>query len=150
MGKYYNKDVDKKNTKILDEKKAVNGKKQDKKNDVAESNNEISKKVVEAKLKASNGEKEIDLKEEKKDRKLKKKSRIEICWKCSREGKDLWKCGGCRKAWYCNDDCLRGDWDSHGCYCNKIQEKRRRKTEANLAKANEMKFDDVDKKNTKI
>jgi len=50
-----------------------------------------------------------------------------LCWTCSVTEVKLYKCGGCRKARYCSDKCLRDDRQAHMDYCDKVQEKRKKK-----------------------
>jgi len=50
-----------------------------------------------------------------------------LCWTCSVTEVKLYKCGGCRKARYCSDKCIRDDRQAHMDYCNKVQEKRKKK-----------------------
>ena len=47
-----------------------------------------------------------------------------LCWSCSETKVKLYNCGGCRKARYCNKQCITNDWDIHMNYCLKVQEKR--------------------------
>jgi len=55
-----------------------------------------------------------------------------ICWFCHADVTNLAnnKCAGCRKARYCNERCQRADWERHGEYCVKVQEKMKKKVEA--------------------
>jgi len=48
------------------------------------------------------------------------------CWKCLRSAKNvfLYKCAGCRKARYCDDECQEEDWGRHGKYCTTKMNKR--------------------------
>merc|ERR1719319_2033870 len=50
-----------------------------------------------------------------------------LCWACSVTEVKLYKCGGCRKARYCSDKCIRDDRDEHMDYCDKVKEKRKLK-----------------------
>jgi len=61
------------------------------------------------------------------DAKTPKHSRI--CWNCAEKGSDvaLYKCAGCRKAYYCDDECQAEDWDVHGEYCMMVMERRKLK-----------------------
>jgi len=64
-----------------------------------------------------------------------------ICWCCSKEPVDevkLSKCGGCRKAWYCSESCQSTDWQDHGSYCMKMQEKLTKKKQAKEKKSQEI------------
>merc|ERR1712013_211370 len=60
-----------------------------------------------------------------------KKEKEKICWNChasqTGEGIKLSKCKGCRKARYCDEECQSSDWERHSSYCEKMQEKRRKK-----------------------
>merc|ERR1712106_838591 len=62
-----------------------------------------------------------------------KKEKEKICWNChaseSEEGVKLSKCKGCRKARYCDEECQSSDWERHSSYCEKMQEKRKKKEE---------------------
>merc|ERR1719509_202811 len=61
------------------------------------------------------------------------KDETRICWCCGKEPVDevkLSKCGGCRKAWYCSESCQTTDWQEHGSYCTKMQEKLAKKKQA--------------------
>lgn len=61
--------------------------------------------------------------------KTKKKHEIDyksLCWNCSITNTKLYKCGGCYKARYCNRKCIEEDWEVHGPYCTKKQEKRKK------------------------
>lgn len=91
--------------------------------------------VIEHKSEAEVNNNKVDKEgtDENEDKKATKKKcgrKVRICWKCDKESSELWKCGGCRKAWYCDDQCLRSDWEHHGSYCNKMQEKRKKKNSA--------------------
>ena len=57
----------------------------------------------------------------------KKESRI--CWNCAEKGCDvaLYKCAGCRKAYYCDGECQAEDWDVHGEYCMVVMDRRQLK-----------------------
>ena len=90
--KYYINTLDKNTPAITCETKHTIGMIDNVKNREA-LNKQILKVFEESKTRTNDKTKE-DLS---KERKLRKKTRI--CWKCSREGTDLWKCGGCRKAW---------------------------------------------------
>jgi len=50
-----------------------------------------------------------------------------LCWACSVTEVKLYKCGGCRKARYCSDKCIRDDRIEHMDYCDKVKEKRKLK-----------------------
>lgn len=57
------------------------------------------------------------------------KDENKICWFCSAEpGKvALYKCKGCRVAWYCGEKCQQEDWSVHGPWCDRMWEKRKGK-----------------------
>jgi len=61
------------------------------------------------------------------DAKTPKRSRI--CWNCAEKGSNvaLYKCAGCRKAYYCDDECQAEDWDVHGEYCIMVMGRRKLK-----------------------
>ena len=64
------------------------------------------------------------------EKKLMNKSNYNtLCWRCSKTDVKLYKCSGCRKAWYCKKSCIEEDWIEHGEYCQKIQLKRKRELE---------------------
>ena len=58
-----------------------------------------------------------------------KKKGSRICWNCAEKGTDvaLYKCAGCRKAYYCDGECQAEDWDVHGEYCMLVMERRKSK-----------------------
>jgi len=71
-------------------------------------------------------------KESEKEKESVKREKEKICWNChasEKEGVKLSKCKGCRKARYCDEECQSSDWERHGSYCEKMQEKRRKKGE---------------------
>mmetsp|Transcript_10703 Transcript_10703/g.15957 ORF Transcript_10703/g.15957 Transcript_10703/m.15957 type:complete len:377 (+) Transcript_10703:131-1261(+) len=43
-----------------------------------------------------------------------------LCSNCGKKGKDLWICGNCRQAHYCDDRCQAGHWAWHKQHCKKI------------------------------
>jgi len=50
-----------------------------------------------------------------------------VCWNCLKTAENvpvLYKCGGCRKARYCQDKCQEEDWDRHELYCRYKTKKR--------------------------
>ena len=50
-----------------------------------------------------------------------------LCWNCSKNKSEvdrLFKCGGCKVARYCSEDCKNNDWKEHGNWCLKKQQKR--------------------------
>lgn len=108
--------------KIYDNIEALDLETEDIKNDPEDNNNTLGKERVKKKT--------SDKSKEKKSTKKIDGKKVRICWKCDLESTELWKCGGCRKAWYCNDECLRSDWEHHGSFCNKMQEKRKKKNSA--------------------
>ena len=58
------------------------------------------------------------------------KTKVKICWNCHREASAeviLLKCGGCKKARYCDQECQGQDWDRHQEHCQQIQERKRNK-----------------------
>ena len=59
------------------------------------------------------------------------KENEKICWNCHaserEENVKLSKCKGCRKARYCDEECQSSDWEHHSSYCEKMQEKRKKK-----------------------
>ena len=63
---------------------------------------------------------------------LKSKKENKICWSCSAEPDEvtLLRCKGCRKAWYCDDECQEEDWDRHGPWCQRRMVKREEKNKA--------------------
>ena len=52
-----------------------------------------------------------------------------MCWSCLQSDLPLLKCGGCRKARYCKEECYREDWERHGGWCMRRKEKREEKKE---------------------
>ena len=73
----------------------------------------------------------VDIGESEKNKNETRKEKI--CWSChtteEEAGVKIAKCKGCRKARYCSEDCQATDWERHKTYCERIQEKRRRKGE---------------------
>merc|ERR1711874_564592 len=51
-----------------------------------------------------------------------------LCWFCGDDDVKLYKCGGCKRALYCSDRCVQRDWDVHGGWCLKKQEKLAKKS----------------------
>ena len=63
----------------------------------------------------------------KKTAKNKKDEYSYLCWNCSKNKSEvdrLYKCGGCKVARYCCEDCKNNDWKEHGNWCLKKQQKR--------------------------
>ena len=59
-----------------------------------------------------------------------KKSDSRKCWNChalESEEVRLLKCGGCKKARYCDQACQEQDWDRHQEHCQHLQERKRNK-----------------------
>ena len=59
------------------------------------------------------------------------KADVKICWNCHAKESDdmkLLKCGGCKKARYCDQECQGQDWDRHQEPCQQLQERKRNKT----------------------
>ena len=70
-----------------------------------------------------------DLKEDETDSqdKIKTKKKVyRLCWFCSEDDVKLYKCGGCKKAYYCSDSCIEQDWSVHGSWCLRKQEKNKK------------------------
>ena len=88
-----------------------------------------------------------------------------ICWFCHADVTRLEnnKCAGCRKvthmprlqiylnvqARYCDERCQRADWDRHGDYCVKIQEKIRKKIQEKIRKKIQEKLEKIEKEEAK-
>jgi len=55
-----------------------------------------------------------------------KTKRPKICWNCSKSAEtvQLYKCEGCRKARYCDDQCQQEDWAVHADYCQRKSDQR--------------------------
>ena len=49
------------------------------------------------------------------------------CWNCDAINVKLYKCTGCKKAYYCSKKCIEHDWSVHGGYCLKKQQKKQKK-----------------------
>ena len=49
------------------------------------------------------------------------------CWNCDATDVKLYKCTGCKKAYYCSKKCIELDWAVHGGYCLKKQQKKQNK-----------------------
>jgi len=60
------------------------------------------------------------------------KDENKICWSCSADPKKvvLFRCRGCRKAWYCGEQCQEEDWPVHGPWCERKRNKREEKLKA--------------------
>ena len=58
---------------------------------------------------------------------IKSEKAEKMCWNCSAEPSEvsLLRCRGCKKAWYCGEECQGEDRDRHGPWC----ERRRKKIE---------------------
>ena len=70
-----------------------------------------------------------DLKEDETDSQdtIKTKKKVyKLCWFCSKDDVNLYKCGGCKKAYYCSDSCIEQDWSVHGSWCLRKQEKNKK------------------------
>ena len=92
----------------------------------------VPKKQLGARPKESEKDKESEkTKDYEKTKESVKKEKEKICWNChasqTEEGIKLSKCKGCRKARYCDEECQSSDWERHSSYCEKMQEKRRKK-----------------------
>lgn len=57
------------------------------------------------------------------------KDENKICWYCSADPEKvvLFKCKGCRVAWYCGEKCQGEDWPVHGPWCDRKREVRKGK-----------------------
>ena len=58
------------------------------------------------------------------------KTDVKLCWNChANESNDvkLLKCGGCKKARYCDQECQAQDWSRHQEHCQPLQERKRNK-----------------------
>ena len=58
----------------------------------------------------------------KKEAKHIKRQTNKFCWNCFSEpcvSKKLYRCAGCRKGWYCGEDCQFEDWKRHKEWCKK-------------------------------
>ena len=56
-----------------------------------------------------------------------RKDQKKKCWNChafESEELELLKCGGCKKARYCDQECQEQDWDRHQEHCPLIQQKK--------------------------
>jgi len=96
----------------------------------------VPKKQLGARPKVSEKDKESEkTKDFEKTKESGKREKEKICWNChasqNEEGIKLSKCKGCRKARYCDEECQSSDWERHSSYCEKMQEKRRKKEENN-------------------
>ena len=60
------------------------------------------------------------------------KDENKICWSCSADPEHvtLFRCRGCKAAWYCGDKCQEVDWPVHGPWCERKRKKRKEKHEA--------------------
>jgi len=63
---------------------------------------------------------------------VKIKDENKICWSCSADPKKvvLFRCRGCKKAWYCGEQCQEEDWPVHGPWCERKRNKREEKQKA--------------------
>lgn len=55
-----------------------------------------------------------------------------LCWFCGADDVKLYKCGGCKRALYCSDRCVESDWDVHGGWCVKKQQRKLAKKSGKL------------------
>ena len=80
---------------------------------------------------------EDDVKEEKSE--AVDDSYKKVCWNClkSTDSVPLYKCGGCRKARYCQEKCQKQDWGRHGEYCQLKTKKRELKLQRRNISRNE-------------
>ena len=56
--------------------------------------------------------------------------KVKLCWNCHANESDdvkLLKCGGCKKARYCDQECQAQDWSRHQEHCQPLQERKRNK-----------------------
>jgi len=60
------------------------------------------------------------------------KDENKICWSCSADPDKvvLFRCRGCKKAWYCGEQCQEEDWPVHGPWCERKRNKREEKLRA--------------------
>eukprot|EP00092_Neocalanus_flemingeri_P090349 GFUD01114429.1.p1 GENE.GFUD01114429.1~~GFUD01114429.1.p1 ORF type:complete len:630 (+),score=161.79 GFUD01114429.1:83-1891(+) len=62
---------------------------------------------------------------------LSKHGREKICWKCGSPPSfnKLYRCAGCKVAWYCKGDCQAEDWDRHSGWCVLMERRRKERKE---------------------
>ena len=67
-----------------------------------------------------------DIDESEKKTKENKSVEIKICWNCLSSDEDvfLYRCAGCRRARYCEDECQEDDWERHQKYCKSKMNRR--------------------------
>jgi len=60
------------------------------------------------------------------------KDENKICWSCSADPDQvtLFRCKGCKVAWYCREKCQEKDWPVHGPWCERKRSKREQKHKA--------------------
>ena len=54
-----------------------------------------------------------------------KRQTNKFCWNCFSElcvSKKLYRCPGCCKGWYCEEDCQFEDWERHKEWCKKKEQ----------------------------
>lgn len=89
----------------------------------------VAYKLVRRSIRAVQPTKKEEKKEKKKDEKTnEEKTQPGRCDGCSRENRDesLMRCGGCRRAWFCNRSCQTSYWPSHRAGCQAIQQFQQR------------------------
>ena len=72
-----------------------------------------------------------------------KSGKIRLCWHCLEEEKPQLKCGGCRKARYCGEECQKEDWGRHGDWCRR-RGLRKKKQRMERGKVGEDDINEVD------
>eukprot|EP00092_Neocalanus_flemingeri_P090348 GFUD01114428.1.p1 GENE.GFUD01114428.1~~GFUD01114428.1.p1 ORF type:complete len:567 (+),score=153.80 GFUD01114428.1:83-1702(+) len=62
---------------------------------------------------------------------LSKHGREKICWKCGSPPSfnKLYRCAGCKVAWYCRGACQAEDWDRHSGWCVLMERRRKERKE---------------------
>eukprot|EP00092_Neocalanus_flemingeri_P027877 GFUD01030261.1.p1 GENE.GFUD01030261.1~~GFUD01030261.1.p1 ORF type:complete len:561 (+),score=132.92 GFUD01030261.1:86-1684(+) len=62
---------------------------------------------------------------------LSKHGREKICWKCGSPPSfnKLYRCAGCKVAWYCRGACQEEDWDRHSGWCVLMERRRKERKE---------------------
>eukprot|EP00092_Neocalanus_flemingeri_P027880 GFUD01030264.1.p1 GENE.GFUD01030264.1~~GFUD01030264.1.p1 ORF type:complete len:566 (+),score=133.07 GFUD01030264.1:86-1699(+) len=62
---------------------------------------------------------------------LSKHGREKICWKCGSPPSfnKLYRCAGCKVAWYCKGACQAEDWDRHSGWCVLMERRRKERKE---------------------
>ena len=65
------------------------------------------------------------------------KDENKICWSCSADPDQvtLFRCKGCKVAWYCREKCQEVDWPVHGPWCERKSNKREQKSKAKAEEA---------------